>query len=253
MVRSATKEDEAIGEPCSPLERRFAATEPDRHGPRRLRHECGSVDPIEAAREVDNRFREQPAKQLDLLLLACASRTKVLTQGFVLDLAPADANAQSKPTSGQQVDIGGLARHECRLALRQDQDPGRKPDALGDASQISEHHERIMKRILLRVRPRERRRSVGVDGTQHMVVGKEVIETQILDCPPNPSNCDWIASKLDLGVHDADLHCPPCHTNPDYQDGVGVRTADIHCRRLAIGSSTIRPQSAVRTPFALPR
>ena len=167
---------------------------------------AGAVDPIEAAREVDNRFGEQPAKQLDLFLLACPSGTKVLSQGFVLDLAPADANAQSKPTSRQQVDISGLACHERRLTLRQDQDSRGEPDALGDASQISEHHERVVKRILLRVRAWQPRRSVGVDRTQDVVVGKEVIETQILDCPPNPSNCDWIASKLDLGVHDADVH-----------------------------------------------
>lgn len=198
MVGPPTKKDKAIREPCSALERRFAATDPDRDRPRRLRHESGAVDPIEAAREVHNRVGEQPAKQLDLLFLACASRTKVLSQCFVLDLVPTDANAQSKPTTRREIDIGGLTCHERSLALRQDQDPRREPDALGDAGQISEHHERIVERILLGAGAWQRRCSVGVDGTQYMVVGKKVIETQILDCPPNPSNSDWIASKLDL-------------------------------------------------------
>ena len=125
VVDAATEEDEAVREPGGPVERRFArSTKPDRDGPRRLRHECGSVDPVEAAREVDDRFGEQPAKQLDLLLLPGAAGTEVLPEGLVLDVVPADPHTEAQPTAGQEIDIGRLPCHERGLALRKDQDPG---------------------------------------------------------------------------------------------------------------------------------
>jgi hypothetical protein len=65
--------------------------------PRRLRHECGPVDRVEAAREVDDRFSEQSAEQPDLLLLPGAAGTEVLPEGLVLDVVPADSNAQAQP------------------------------------------------------------------------------------------------------------------------------------------------------------
>jgi hypothetical protein len=63
-----------------------------------------------------------------------------------------------------------------------------------------------VERVVLGVGPWQRRCSTGVDGTQHVVVGEEVIEAQILDREPNPSDSDWIASQLGLGIDDADLH-----------------------------------------------
>src|ERR1700738_3433196 len=48
VVGAATEEDEAVGDPGRSLERGLAeSTKPDRNGPRRLRHECGSVNPGE--------------------------------------------------------------------------------------------------------------------------------------------------------------------------------------------------------------
>ena len=127
------------------------STEPDRDGPRRLRHECGSVNPVEAAGEVDDGFGEQPAKQLDLLLLPGAAGAEVLPEGLVLDVVPADPHTEAQPTAGQEIDIGRLPCHERRLALRKDQDPGGETDSLGDAGQIGEHHERVVERVVLGV------------------------------------------------------------------------------------------------------
>ena len=79
VVDAAAEEDEAVRQAGGPVERRLAgSTEPDGDGARRLGHEGGSVDPVEAAREVDDRFCEQPAEQLDLLLLPGAAGTEVL-------------------------------------------------------------------------------------------------------------------------------------------------------------------------------
>ena len=207
MVDAATEEDEAVREPGGPVERRLArSTEPDRDGPRRLRHECGSVNPVEAAREVDDGFGEQPAKQLDLLLLPGAAGAEVLPERLVLDVVPADPHTEAQPTAGEEIDIGRLPCHERGLALRKDQDPGGEADALGDAGQIGEHHERVVERVVLGVGARQLRRSIGVNGTEHVVVGEQVVKAQVLDRSPDPPNSARISSKLDLRVDDADLH-----------------------------------------------
>ena len=154
MVDAAAEEDEAVRQPGGPVERLLARpTEPDRDGPRRLRHEGGSVDPVEAAREVDDRLREQPPEQLDLLLLPGPAGTEVLPEGLVLDVVPADTHAEAEPATGQEVNIGRLPGHERGLALRKDQDPGGEADPLGDAGQIGEHHERVVERVVLGVGP----------------------------------------------------------------------------------------------------
>ena len=152
VVGVAADEDEAVREPGGPVERDFAgSTEPDRDGPRRLRHECGSVDPVEAAGEVDDGFCEQPAKQLDLFLLPGAAGAEVLPEGLVLDVVPADPHTEAQPTAGQEINIGRLPCHEHCLALRKDQDPGGETDSFGDAGQIGEHHERVVERVVLGV------------------------------------------------------------------------------------------------------
>jgi hypothetical protein len=52
----------------------------------------------------------------------------------------------------------------------------------------------------------ERRRSIGVNGPEHVIVGEEVVKAQVLDRSPNPSNSARISSKLVQRGDDADLH-----------------------------------------------
>ena len=207
VIDAAAEEDEAVREPGGPVERHLArSTKPDRDGPRWLRHESGSVNPVEPAREVDDRFSEQPAKQLDLLLLPGAAGTEVLPEGLVLDVVPADPYTEAQPTAGQEINIGCLPCHERCLALRKYKDPGGETDSLGDAGQIGKHHERLVERVPLGVGTRQLRCPIGVNGTEHMVVREEVVKAQVLDCSANPPNSGRIASKLDLRVDDTDLH-----------------------------------------------
>jgi len=64
-------------------------------------------------------------------------------------MVPADSDTESQPTPGQEVNIGSLPCHEGSLALRKDQDSGGESDPVGDASQVREHHKRVMERIVL--------------------------------------------------------------------------------------------------------
>jgi Luciferase-like monooxygenase len=219
VVEAAT-EYEAIGEPSSPLERHGAkSSKPDRDGPRRLRHKCGSINAVEAAGEVDDRFGEQPAEKIDLLLLPSAAGAEVLTEGLVLDVAPTDPHTEPQPTAREQIDIGCLPGHECGLALRQDEDARGELDPLGDAGQIGEHHERIVEWVMLGIRARQRERSIGVHGAEHMLIGEEVIKAEILDRFPDAANRVGISSKLGLRVDDTDLHVREPATRWTFGDG----------------------------------
>jgi hypothetical protein len=63
-----------------------------------------------------------------------------------------------------------------------------------------------VKWIALGVGTRQLRRSIGVHGTEHVVIREEMVKTQVLDSSPNPPNRGRIASKLVLRIDDADLH-----------------------------------------------
>jgi hypothetical protein len=65
-----------------------------------------------------------------------------------------------------------------------------------------------MERMVLGIGARQRRRPVGMNGTEYVFVGKKVVEAQIFDGSGKSTNCGGIALKLDLGVNDADLHGP---------------------------------------------
>src|ERR1700733_668089 len=131
---------------------------------------------------------------------------EVLSECLVLDVVPAHAHTEAQPPGRQKIDVGCLSGHECRRALRQNQDPGSKRDSLGDASQIGEHHERVVKRVTLRIGTSELWRPTGVNGSHYVVVGENVIETQVLNSSSEFAHSNRIASKFDLGICDADFH-----------------------------------------------
>jgi hypothetical protein len=108
-----------------------------------------------------------------------------LAEGLVLDVVPADAYTQAQSTTGQKVNIGRLPRDERRLTLGKDKDTRGKTNSQRNGSQIRKHHERVMERVVLGVGAGELRSSTGVDGAEHMVVGEEVVEAQVLDRPTN--------------------------------------------------------------------
>jgi hypothetical protein len=171
-----------------------------------LRDQGRSVHAVEAAREINDRLREQPAEQRDLLLLPRTSGTEVLPKSVVLDVVPADSNPEPKTASGQEFDIRCLACDERRLPLRKHEDARCETDPLGDAGQVREHHEGVMEGVVLGVGSRQLAISIGVNGAEHVVVSEEIVKPQVLDGPPDPPNSGRISPKLDLRVDDADLH-----------------------------------------------
>jgi len=141
-----------------------------------------------------------------LFLLAGAAGAEVLSEGLVLDGAPADADAEAQPASGKEIDIGGLSCHEYGLALREDQDPRRELDSFGDGGQVGEHHERVVERVVLGVGAGDRRYAIGVHGAEDVVVGEEVIKAELLDRSSDPPYRVGVPAEFGLRVDGADLH-----------------------------------------------
>src|SRR5258705_10614633 len=94
--------------------------------------EGGPVHLVEPSLKVNDGFNEQSSKQVDLLLFPCTATAEVLSEGFILDMVPADAHSEAKSTSGKQIDVGGLAGDQCCLTLRKHENPGGQTDSFGD-------------------------------------------------------------------------------------------------------------------------
>lgn len=63
-----------------------------------------------------------------------------------------------------------------------------------------------MERVELSVGPRQLRRSVRVNGAQHVVIGEEMSKAQVLDREPESPNSAWISCELDLWIDSTYLH-----------------------------------------------
>jgi hypothetical protein len=120
-------------------------------------------------------------------------------------MVPADSRAQPQPAPRQQVNVGRLPRHERCLALREDQDPGGETDPLGDAGEVGEHHERVMERVVLGLGAGEQGRPAGVNSSEHVVIGEEMIKAQVLGSSPDPPDSARVPAELGLRVDDTDL------------------------------------------------
>src|SRR6476619_907827 len=134
------------------------------------------------------------------------ARAEVLSEGFVLNVVPADSHSESESACGQQIDVGGLAGHQCRLPLRKDEHPGGQTDALGDAGELAEHDQRVMERIALGVRAGKWRSAIVVHCAQYVVIGEKVVKPQVLDRFPDQTYGIGVFTEFDLRVDDTNLH-----------------------------------------------
>ena len=202
-----TGEDEAVAESRSSPKNGFGeASEPDRDAASWAGIDAGTVDVIELALERYQGLAPELAQELHLLLLAPAASVEALPKRLVLDVVPADSDAEAEASAGEQVDIGYLPRNEGGLALRQYQDARHELDAPGERGEVSEHHERVVEGILLRVWSGELGIAAFVRRTEDMVVREEIVEAQRLHADPDAANRLRVTAKLDLWIDSADFH-----------------------------------------------
>ena len=91
------------------------------------------------------RLGPQRLHEAHLLLGALAAGVEIHAEALELDLVPADADAEAELAAlAQRVEARRLLGDQGGLALRQDDDAGRKAHLLGHAGQEGEQHEGIV-------------------------------------------------------------------------------------------------------------
>src|SRR5262249_28640190 len=112
----------------------------------------GRIEVMIRPLEVDQGLGPELPHDGDLLADAAASRVKVLVQGLVFDMVPADAHAETQAPAAEHVHRSGLLGHQRGLPLGQDNDTGDELEAPGAGRQIAEENEDLMEGALVRVR-----------------------------------------------------------------------------------------------------
>jgi hypothetical protein len=80
----------------------------------------------------DERLGPELAEDFDLFFDVTPARLKRLAERVVLDVVPANPDANAQAASTQDVDLRGLLGHEDRLTLRQDENAGDELESRGD-------------------------------------------------------------------------------------------------------------------------
>ena len=127
---------------------------------------------------------------------------EVLAERLVLDVVPSDAYAEPEASAAEQVYLRGLLGDQGGLALGKDDDGGYEPDAAGDASEVAERHERLVKRVGGGVVPRPSGPR-GRVGAEDVVVEDEVFVAEVFRRLGELADGAGVFAELVLGEYDA--------------------------------------------------
>src|SRR5262245_17897093 len=146
VVRWPASRHPPIPEARRALEHRLCrTTKPD--GDRTLYRQwinASIINDVVGALVGDQRLRPELAQDLDLLFSAAPTRLKFLAERIVLDVIPADANAETQPSTAQDIDLSGLLGDQGRLALRQNENARHQFEPGGDGGEKSKEHHGLM-------------------------------------------------------------------------------------------------------------
>ena len=132
---------------------------------------------------------------------------EILVQRLVLDVVPADADAEAQAPAGEDVHRGGLLGHQRRLALGQDDDASDQLELLRAGAQVAEQDEHLVKRALVGVRrlPAELVEALQL-GAQHVVEDEQVMVAGALGRLGIVADHRGVGADLRLRKHHAESH-----------------------------------------------
>src|SRR5207253_9881066 len=144
----------AVGDLGDPLEHGLGdAAHPYRNGALDgERVDASSVEVMIRALERHHRLGPELPHDGDLLADTAAPRVKVLVQGLVLDVVPADAHAEAQAPAAGDVPRRSLLGHDGSLPLGQDDDAGDELEAPRARAQVTEQNKDLVEGALVGVR-----------------------------------------------------------------------------------------------------
>src|SRR5262245_47105542 len=196
-----------ITEPCGALERGLGSTpEPDGDGALYgQRINPGIVNDVVGGLVGDQRLRPELTQHRDLLFGPTSAHLKFLAEHVVLDVIPANPNAKTQTSATQHIDLRSLLGDQGGLALRQNEDARHQSKPRGDGSEKAEEHHGLVKRMLIRVRPRKLRLPVRMR-PEHVVVDDQIVIAEGFSGLGIILDRLYIVAKFSLGKYNAVVH-----------------------------------------------
>ena len=165
---------------------------------------------------------------------------EVHAQRLVLDRVPADAETEAEAPACEHVDLRRLLGEQCRLALPGDDDAGDELEAACHAGQVAEEHEDLVEHVLGAIRADEVR-VAGVVRSQHVVVGEQVVEAELLHGLRELAHALRVGADLGLREDGAELQALDARATDD-----GVAPVGEANPRLALAVVVGRPHDQRR-------
>ena len=146
LVAGLELREPAVRDLGHPLEHGLGhAADPHRDGALdRQRIDAGAIEVMVGALEGHHGLGPELAHDRNLLGDAPAPGAEVLVQRLILDVVPADADAQAQAPAGEDVHRGGLLGDERGLALGEDDDAGHQFQPLSAGAKVPEEHEGLV-------------------------------------------------------------------------------------------------------------
>jgi hypothetical protein len=160
---------------------------------------------VKLAVEAEGILSPQPLHEHNLLLEPSSLAIKWGAECVVLDLVPADADAEAEPVARQHRDLSRLLRSEGCLALGQHHHRSDELNTLRDCGEKAVEHEWLMKCRVGVIRTLETTRTIAF-GAEHMVVDHQMTGTEFLGTLGEGTNRARISTDLVMWDDNAELH-----------------------------------------------
>src|SRR5215471_13247256 len=189
---------------------RSSSTEPQVNGTlNRQWVEASVANMVPATMEIDYFLRPQRPHHGNLFLRALATIVEILTQSLIFRRVPANPHAQAQAPTAQHVHFRRLLRHQRGLPLAQNDDGGHQLDTLRHGREVSVEDKRLVKHVVLRIRPLPPRVMCRVHA-QDMIKDNHVFVAYALSSLHEIAHRLGISTYFSLWENHAELHrCAP--------------------------------------------
>lgn len=190
--------------------------------------------PLECYLVLSPKLAEQP----DLLLNPAAASRIRHPKRLILDLVPANSDAQAQTTVGQQVELCCLLRHQDGLTLRENEDAGGEPDAAGPSRNPREEDKGLVEgigEIVQSIPAGPRFPRCAHDVVEHQQVRK----VELLSSFDKSTERVMLRRDLNLRNHHADAHAftsAPIVRNATRRSTLGASALELPVRVVVTGA-----------------
>src|SRR5208337_1517293 len=211
----------------------------------RRRHDADVLEMVKSPAEAHDVSRPEAAEHLNLFGLAGAARLPLHAERFVLDVIPAQTDAQPKPPTAQQISLGRLLGNDACLPLRRDQNAGRKPNGLGDGGQKAKRDKRLVESILLIVK---RHPAIPAFRSEDVIGDFDIRVSEIFGCLRPIADLGGIGPNIKRREKGIVLHGSPPNSSPSFVTPSVCRRVNNAEKRVTGGNVSLLRMAICPSP-----